>query len=227
MEIRQRCQLPQLRRDGACKTRRKHHFSVQENKSPGPFNTPTPTACPRTRGGVRLRGIDAIHVQVTHRSACCRGGGDPSTLPGFPAPTGWGLQDREVNAVSAGTIAKSPGCWHYNCSHSMPRICIQVREQRDVTGDDNDIDIIPGLHLLFAHMAAKRGSRWLSPRKPTTKPIGPMRNGFVAENVPECKERPSLEKQAMTNRKHLKARKVNVGNGACSSYIQGNIEVSD
>lgn len=65
-------------------------------------------------------------------------------------------------------------------------------------------------------MASKSDSGWMSARKPTTKPTGPVRDGFVVEIAPEYDERRIRALQNKRYRrtavyqKHLKARKIDV-----------------
>ena len=65
-------------------------------------------------------------------------------------------------------------------------------------------------------MTATSDSGWMSTRKPTTKPTGPVRNGFVVENAPEYNMRRIRAMQKKRYRmspaypRHLKARKVDV-----------------
>lgn len=65
-------------------------------------------------------------------------------------------------------------------------------------------------------MAAKSDSGWMSARKPTTKPTGPVRNGFVVVTAPEYDKRRIRALQNKRYRrtavyeKHLEARKTDV-----------------
>lgn len=70
-------------------------------------------------------------------------------------------------------------------------------------------DVSPG-------MAAKSQGGWMSARKRTTKPTGPVRNGFVVETAPEYDKRRiralhnKRYRRSSVYQKHLKARKTNV-----------------
>ena len=65
-------------------------------------------------------------------------------------------------------------------------------------------------------MAAKSDSRWMSARKPTTKPTGLVRNGFVVATAPKYDKRRirALNKtryqKTAVYKKHLEARKTDV-----------------
>ncbi|CAM9152502.1 unnamed protein product [Sphacelaria rigidula] len=65
-------------------------------------------------------------------------------------------------------------------------------------------------------MAAKSHGGWMSARKPTAKPTGPVRNGFVVEIAPEYDKRRIRALQNKRYRRssvyqqHLKARKIDV-----------------
>lgn len=67
-----------------------------------------------------------------------------------------------------------------------------------------------------AGMAAIGDGGWMSARKPTTRPTGPVRNGFVVENAPECDKRRirALQnkryRRSPAYKRHLEARKVDV-----------------
>ena len=64
-------------------------------------------------------------------------------------------------------------------------------------------------------MGVIKDSGWISARKPTTKPSGPVRDGFVIVNAPEYDKRRirALNKKRYRRspvyQRHLKARKVN------------------
>ena len=65
-------------------------------------------------------------------------------------------------------------------------------------------------------MAAKSDSGWMSARKPTTKPTGPVRNGFVVVTAPKYDKRriralnKTRYRRTAVYKKHLEARETDV-----------------